>query len=126
MEKLDIIIALLVVILTSGLAKFIATAFYRRMSGDTHTRIVNVWISRGEYEMALSEVNKFLQKRPADSHLLWLRAIVYFKQNEWKKARSEFESLITNEPLYGEDALKYVEAIDKQAGESAHINSKEN
>ena len=114
MDKLDVIISLLLFIILAGFIKHVSGVIYRRISGSTQSQIVSVLIDKGYYDIALRKCERFLKKRPGDSTLLWLRATLYFKLDQKDKAKSEFNKLIADEPLWKDDAEKYLDALNSE------------
>jgi len=114
LEKLDVIIVLLTTIITWGAIRFIIGVFVRRFSGESRVRVIQALLGNGNFEMALHSCKKYLEKRPNDPDLLWYRAVLYFKLERNIEAKEEFEKIAHNEPLYKEDALKYLDILGQK------------
>ncbi|MGI1670540.1 MAG: tetratricopeptide repeat protein [Neptuniibacter sp.] len=113
-EKLDTIIYLLVTLILIVVIKTLITAFYRRISGNSQREVLNVLIDKGEYDFALKKCNRVLKKRPQDSYFLWMKANILFKLNSLGEARELFQKLSEDEPLWKEDAEKFLNAINEK------------
>ena len=113
-DKLDIIIFLLLLIIFAGLFKYISGRIYRSLSGTAHSQVINAFIDKGWDEGALRKCEKFLEKRPGDTFLLWTRATLYYRLGEKDKARAEFLKFVDEQPLWKEDAEKYLSTLDSE------------
>ena len=113
-EKLDIVIALLLIIILTSFLKFIFNIMQRNLSGARQAQTINMLIDKGYYDVAMRKCESFISKRPCDANLLWLRATLYFKLDQKDKAMSEFLNLIITEPLWREDAQKYIDAMNNE------------
>ncbi len=113
-EKLDIVIALLLIIILTSFLKFIFNIMQRNLSGASQAQTINMLIDKGYYDVAMRKCESFISKRPCDANLLWLRATLYFKLDQKDKAMSEFLNLIITEPLWREDAQKYIDAMNNE------------
>lgn len=113
-EKLDIVIALLLIIIATSFFKLIFNVIHRNLSGTSQAQTINILIDKGYYDVALRKCETFISKRPCDANLLWLRATLYFKLDKKDKAMSEFQNLIKTEPLWKEDAQKYIDVLNDE------------
>ena len=113
-EKLDIVIALLLIIILTSFLKFIFNIMQRNLSGASQAQTINMLIDKGYYDVAMRKCESFISIRPCDANLLWLRATLYFKLDQKDKAMSEFLNLIITEPLWREDAQKYIDAMNNE------------
>ena len=114
MDKLDVIITLLLILISLNLIKLILNFIVNQITGRDELTIINFSIDKGNYEAALNRCNKQLLKAPGDSDLLWLNARILYKLGRMEEAKQSFEKLAIDESLWKKDANTYIESINNR------------
>ena len=111
--KLDILIVLLsiwVLAFVFGLVykskKFLAGNDPERI-GEALTKLDH----QGDYSGLLEFCDSFLEKMPQNTNLIWSKARALFKLGRTNEALELFEQIKVSEPIWAEDADKYIASI---------------
>ncbi len=112
MDKLDVIIGLLLILISFSVIKVLHNLIINRMSGNYQLKMINYSIDQGSYESALKRCEKQLKKTPKDADFLWSRGRILFKLKKFDEATSIFEELVLLEPLLKKDVNIYLESIN--------------
>jgi len=93
--------------------------------GDSHVRIllIRAYLSQGEKESALAQLNQVLAKNPENIGAWFLRAQVYAEQNENEKALVDAEKVVSAQPgnLQGQTLLAKILVRLKQCERAANV-----
>lgn len=116
MDKIDLILYILVAIFSlniiSAIVRSVNEYFF---GGDRLHSSVRREIDRGEFAKAIDICQSSLEKRPYDSQLLWFEAEALFRLKKFNKSLEKFEYIVEHEPLWAEDARKYIDTIKTKA-----------
>ncbi|QPB83513.1 hypothetical protein CWC22_011145 [Pseudoalteromonas rubra] len=112
MEKIDIILSLLVVLValhTFGALFRTYNDWYR--DGGKLYSFIQRELSKGNFESALSSCERHLARCPHDGQLLYFKAKALYKLGKTTEALAAFEVLKKLEPVWSEDADSYIHSI---------------
>ena len=116
--KLDIILIMFGI----WLFVFVGALTYRikkYLSGGEPERVlrqVRELDNQGEYSQLLEFCDSFLERQPNNVDLLWAKARATFKLGKRESALKLFNDLKIAEPMWSEDAEKYIAAINIDVG----------
>ncbi len=115
MEKLDLVLNILIALFALNIIMNISRVIYENYRDNKKLyRRINKDISRGNFSDGLQACELGLKKKPYDSQLLWLEADALFRLKQYKQAKIKFEYIAENEPVWKEDADKYIESINSK------------
>jgi hypothetical protein len=82
---------------------------------DRLTQRINDWDSKGENDLILQNVDNYIERFPGECSFQWSKARALFKSGEYEDSRTLFLKLAESEPLWKEDAEKYISSIDDKS-----------
>ena len=112
-QKLNILIALI----SLQVFMFLVAAVPRVIRElDTHRRTrrskkLGDLDAKGEHERILRLADEYMEQWPNETYFEWAKARAFFKLKQYPEATALFQSLSEREPLWAEDAKKYLAAI---------------
>ena len=112
MEKIDLVIYILIALVALHIIGAILRTYvgwYR--DGDKLRAAVRRAIDKGQFADALEVCESGLARKPYYSQLLWLQAEILFRMENYERSLEKFKYLQENEPLWSDDAKKYIETI---------------
>jgi tetratricopeptide (TPR) repeat protein len=71
---------------------------------------------KGDYELAIEDFNRSLEKNPYKTNVYQLRGIAYFNTGQLERARLDFLKVLKDQPYnkYAQDYLSQVEEVLNQ------------
>ncbi|NQZ87797.1 MAG: tetratricopeptide repeat protein [Saccharospirillaceae bacterium] len=82
---------------------------------DSYTNKLTDWDNTGEHETILDNVDRYIDMFPGDTSLSWAKARALFKLNRLDEAKEIFTVISISEPLWKEDAEKYIVSISEKS-----------
>jgi hypothetical protein len=79
-----------------------------------HGRRIDNWDSKGEHAAILDVVDGYIAKYPGEATLVWAKARALFKLGRLTEARTLFIEIADSEPIWKEDAKKYIDSINEK------------
>lgn len=114
--KLDILIVLFsiwvlafILGLTYRIRKFLSGNDLERMS-----ETMNKLDHKGDFSGLVEYCDSFLEQMPENTNLIWSKARALFKLGNYQEALQLFEKIKTTEPIWAEDAEKYIKSISEK------------
>ena len=82
---------------------------------DSYVNKLTDWDSTGNHERILENVDRYIKMFPGDANLSWAKARVLFKLDRLDEAKEVFTEISISEPLWKEDAVKYIVSISEKS-----------
>lgn len=84
---------------------------------ERFTRRLTDWSSEGNYRSILENVDNMIAMYPGDADFIWAKARALYKVGKREEALVLFTQISQDEPLWKDDAEKYISSIN------AHLQS---
>ena len=109
--KLNILIALISAIVVFVVASRFVGVFRSRLNGELQQGVLKELIAEGKYADAVNAASRYCQRFPGEPFFLWQKGVALFKLGRKEEAVEVFSQLEQEEPIWREDAAKYLAAL---------------
>lgn len=81
---------------------------------NRYTNRLNNWDSIGDHESVLENIDRYIERFPGEANFKWAKARALFKLEKYQEAKTVFSEISSSEPLWKEDADKYIDSINSK------------
>lgn len=113
-QKIDILFYLV----STGSILFIAL-FAKRLNSDlslfaaqNKIKKINKLETLGKHQKIIDIIDEYINRFPGETTFKWYKGRALFKLKRYEASKSVFSGIVSDEPLWKEDAQKYLESIN--------------